>query len=257
MSVAAAPLKPVFSLASPTSGIGYSPTDREIFVLEALHAPCTLQGVVAQLGALMRRGGVWYKHDPRLAMARNTLEAPADLTTPLDQRLPGESCPRVAKNFLNAPTCVRRPACAAVDYSRTTLPLSHATLRKFYEVGGVYLYALDGLRLEGEARVSPCHGESRWVSLHAPCGSKASHVGPATPLVSSSFPGNVLPEGLGARTLTIEEPVYRQQFEGFVPGCSALDMLMLHGPSTRDLLLTASRISCGSSPLAVWSATAT
>ena len=182
VSVAAAPLKPVFSLASPTSGIGYSPTDREIFVLEALHAPCTLQGVVAQLGALMRRGGVWYKHDPRLAMARNTLEAPADLTTPLDQRLPGESCPRVAKNFLNAPTCVRRPACAAVDYSRTTLPLSHATLRKFYEVGGVYLYALDGLRLEGEARVSPCHGESRWVSLHAPCGSKASHVGPATPL---------------------------------------------------------------------------
>ena len=68
VSVAAAPLKPVFSLASPTSGIGYSPTDREIFVLEALHAPCTLQGVVAQLGALMRRGGVWYKHDPRLAM---------------------------------------------------------------------------------------------------------------------------------------------------------------------------------------------
>ena len=38
---------------------------------------------------------------------------------------------------------------------------------------------------EGEARVSPCHGESRWVSLRAPCSSNASHsgrVGPATPL---------------------------------------------------------------------------
>ena len=185
VTAAAAPLKPVLSLASPGSGIGYAPTDKELFLLEALHAPCPLHGVVAQLGAFMRRGGVWYKHDARLAMTTNTLESPANLTMPLSHLLPGESCPRVAKNFLNAHTCVRRPACAAVDYSKTAVPLSHATMRKFYEVGGIYLYALDGLRLEGDARISPCHNESRWVSLHAPCGSNTSshgHVAPATPL---------------------------------------------------------------------------
>ena len=106
VTAAAAPLQPVLSLASPTSGIGYAPTDREVFVLEALHAPCPLHGVVAQLGAFMRRGGVWYKHDPRLATTTNTLASPANPTTPLSQLLPGEICPRVEKNFVNAPTAL-------------------------------------------------------------------------------------------------------------------------------------------------------
>jgi len=35
-----------------------------------------------------------------------------------------------------------------------------------------------------------------------------------------------------------EAPAYRQRFDGFVPGCSVLDLLMMHGPATRDILLS-------------------
>ena len=172
VSSAEAPLAPVPNLgasSNPASINKLTPTRDEVFTLTALHVPCPLDGVHAQLVAFMRRAGVWYRHDPRLVMIDNDLASPANIRVPLSERLPGEACPRVEKSFLNAHTCVRRPACAAVVYSATTLTLTPEVLRKFWTLGNVYLYAMDGLRLEGDYHVSPCSGASRWRSLRRPC----------------------------------------------------------------------------------------
>ena len=36
-------------------------------------------------------------------------------------------------------------------------------MRQFYELDGLYVYAVQGLRLEGDYEVSPCSGTSRWL----------------------------------------------------------------------------------------------
>jgi hypothetical protein len=42
--------------------------------------------------------------------------------------------------------------------------------------------------------------------------------------------------------LAFEEPVRRQVFEGFVPGTSALDLLLNYGPRAAEMLRAASRL---------------
>jgi len=48
-----------------------------------------------------------------------------------------------------------------------------------------------------------------------------------------------LPAGPHVDRLPFGTPAYRQRFDGFVPGCSVLDLLMMHGPAARDILLSA------------------
>lgn len=82
-----------------------------------------------------------------------------------------ERCPAVTKNFLNAASCIRRPNCAPITWSSTSLKLDYSSLRKFYDVGGKLVYALTDLRLEGgDVAVSPCSGKSRWRRLTGGCG---------------------------------------------------------------------------------------
>ena len=66
--------------------------------------------------------------------------------------------------------------------------------------------------------------------------------GPGTLLLPESSPDARVPPDRRVARFRFAPPEYRQQFDGFVRGCSALDMLMLHGPASRDLLLTATRI---------------
>lgn len=67
--------------------------------------------------------------------------------------------------------------------------------------------------------------------------------GPGTLLVPESGREWPVPDERVTMRFVFREPAYRQQFVGFVPGCSVLDMLMLHGPATRELLLSSSWIS--------------
>jgi hypothetical protein len=78
-------------------------------------------------------------------------------------------CPAVTKNFVNGPTCVRRQACAAVQYSSVNFPLNNTMVRSFYTVGYKYVYYVDGLRLEDAYDDSPCSGTSRWLKHEAAC----------------------------------------------------------------------------------------
>jgi hypothetical protein len=49
-------------------------------------------------------------------------------------------------------------------------------------------------------------------------------------------PGGAAPSGTDR--FRFRAPEYRQRFPGFRPGCSVLDMLLMHGPETRHMLLS-------------------
>jgi len=62
-----------------------------------------------------------------------------------------------------------------------------------------------------------------------------------TLLVPEGTPPDV-PDGLAVRAVRFEPPTYHQNFEGFVPGLSAMDLLLNYGPEARRLLADATTV---------------
>ena len=113
---------------------------------------------------------LYYKHDARIVLAENTLDSPGktDPTRPY--------CSNVVKTFLNKDSCViGGPTCTPQHYSSAIIKLTDGFVFDYYNVGGMYLYRIQGLRLDDEP--SPCAtGISRWRRvLYGTCGSKASN----------------------------------------------------------------------------------
>ena len=107
---------------------------------------CTLSPKAQHGDAFLLHEGVYYRHDVRVQMMRNTLEAPTSLSAASAHSR--SACPNVKKTFLNAHTCVRRETCAAPAFSSVPIELNHSTLRRFHSVAKHIVVAIAGLRLE-------------------------------------------------------------------------------------------------------------
>lgn len=103
-----------------------------------------------------------------LVLLENSLSKPANLSV-ASAAIAGTTCPTVQKTFENEATCVRQESCAAVEYSSVSITLNTTMLRKFYQVGGRYVYFVTGLRLEHTFEISPCSGVSRWRRHASAC----------------------------------------------------------------------------------------
>ena len=73
----------------------------------------------------------------------------------------------MAPNFVNKNSCVRRQSgtCSPLKFkSGASLTLNRDTLRSWYTESGSVVYAMQGLRLEGPYKHSPCKADlsSRW-----------------------------------------------------------------------------------------------
>ena len=99
--------------------------------------------------------GNLYQHDGRLVLMDNTLDSPAK-----DYNL--EYCSNVPKTFLNKDSCViGGRACTAKKYRSKMLTLDEEAILKLQETPGLYVYMIDGLRLDDVG--SPCDQDvSRW-----------------------------------------------------------------------------------------------
>ena len=129
-------------------------------------------------GFLRTPDGAYHRHDPRMALLDNTLEAPANASAFSGEggASPPLQLPRVAKTFLNRHTC--RPVALGTDgtgiaYGGALFTLNSSTLRSMYASAGSYVHAIDGLRLEAPYDISPCRGVSRWRrGSSGPCASE-------------------------------------------------------------------------------------
>lgn len=141
-----------------------APVRSQVMILKALHAQCTLSPSAQTLDAFLYYNGVYYHHDVRLRTVRNTLDAPADLSS--DVAHSRSECPNVAKNPFNAHTCVRHPSCAPLDFTSMTLTLNETTIRAFYETANQHVHVLRGLRIVTTNYENyMCSRTSRWINL--------------------------------------------------------------------------------------------
>jgi hypothetical protein len=97
--------------------------------------------------------GEIYRHDSRLELVKNTPEQPASYT--------GDTCPTVAKSFLNEKNCKLVSTCIPLHLQNSLFQLNASSLENFYTVGQKYVYAITGLRASG----GPCGSLSRWEKL--------------------------------------------------------------------------------------------
>eukprot|EP01013_Petalomonas_cantuscygni_P025359 TRINITY_DN472_c1_g1_i4.p1 TRINITY_DN472_c1_g1~~TRINITY_DN472_c1_g1_i4.p1 ORF type:complete len:2117 (+),score=436.19 TRINITY_DN472_c1_g1_i4:276-6626(+) len=165
--------------------------NQEVRFIRQLQVPCTLSAATQRSGtALLREGtgaaATWYRFDCRrwLAdasfgiddgsggmwnMTRSTVVGEGMVArTPAAAGVP--ACPTVPKTFLNAHACVRTAGCSPIVYRSAPLTLNTTTLQRFYTEGGLYVYAIQNLRLEDEFRKSPCPSPSdpatsRWQRI--------------------------------------------------------------------------------------------
>ena len=145
----------------------------DIFIMRSPLPKCRPRGKagVAFMGLPDKAKGqlVYYKHDPRLRTIDNTLESPADVKAGTRSIIAGSyTCPLVAPNFVNKNSCVRRQSgtCSPLKFkSGASLTLDKDTLRSWYTESGLFVYAMQGLRLEGAYKHSPCKADhsSRWL----------------------------------------------------------------------------------------------
>ena len=112
---------------------------------------------------------VYYGSDRRMRLIKNTLTSPAEAPTETDG---GGACPSVARNFLNAASCVRRltGACVAPIYVSTILKLSPYNLRQWYTLSDKHVHVVTGLRLKEsptEKNIKPCDSKkvTRWIRI--------------------------------------------------------------------------------------------
>jgi hypothetical protein len=150
-------------------------------VLTELYVPCAADAMLAQMGEVfMYSAGAFYKLERHLALVDNTLANPSNGMA-ADNTV--TSCPSAVSSFINEDTCVRRTSCAAwgtplgnpsmssswSPYSSVNLPLDTTTLLLWYTLSDRYVYYVTGLRLEGNADLSPCVGPSRWRRIQGAC----------------------------------------------------------------------------------------
>ena len=144
----------------------YSLSDR---LLSALNVPCPLtHAQQVSDSTYMRHEGLYYTYDMRFVTLTNTPDSPAaaDLLTPIH----ADGCPNAPKTFINQHTCRVTRGCEPLKFSDRPITLDADTLRQFYLAGGSYVFAIDGLRLEGRYRKSPCQSTvSRWRKVTGAC----------------------------------------------------------------------------------------
>jgi len=110
---------------------------------------------------LIDSDGLYYRHDRRLEVLTNTLEAPTTLVGDPSAGI----CPNTPRTFLNEDSCVHSSGCAALVYTDVSLTLDLQLLEDYYFRAGKILYRIDGLENEGTGFNSPCTGASRWRRL--------------------------------------------------------------------------------------------
>ncbi|KAI2512165.1 Protein of unknown function (DUF1501) [Fragilaria crotonensis] len=138
---------------------------------------------------LLHYDGNYWIHDPRHELLDNTLESPspdgggsvskatANFGNPYFSTL----CSNVAPSFLNGNNCILSSSadtCSVgsgfVTSSVALIPLNATTMRLLYtesgagDVGTLFLYAIDGLRIDSDVTVAPpCqqNAKSRWIKV--------------------------------------------------------------------------------------------
>jgi hypothetical protein len=108
-------------------------------------------------------GGTLYRHDPRVRLLENTVEAPAATIAA------SGTCPAVSRTFVNAGGCVRRPSCAPLTFTSASLILDEGTLRRWYTKSQRFVYYVTNLTLTAPFDVSACVGVSRWQQTAGAC----------------------------------------------------------------------------------------
>lgn len=105
--------------------------------------------------------GLYYVEDRRVEL----MDRSTDGSSTQKKRLLDGRCPQVPRTFLNEDTCVPRADCSPSVYSGE-VTLNAETLRKFYEIDGLYLYRIQNLPLVGTP--SPCDvDDNRFVRKNA------------------------------------------------------------------------------------------
>lgn len=100
----------------------------------------------------------WLLFDPRLRFLHNSPDAPVNATAEV---YPG--CPAVRQPFLNPQFCQpAQSACHKRRYAPTPFRFNASTARAFYELGGLYIHYISGLRTD--LSLPPCSDAAvtRW-----------------------------------------------------------------------------------------------
>ena len=113
--------------------------------------------------------GQYYMIDERFSLVENTLENASNAVGGS-----GVTCPIITKTASNEGSCVIRESCGPVTYSSVPFTLDETNLRAFYTSAGLYVYYVDGLRLEDPYNLSPCSGVSRWNRTAGACSAETA-----------------------------------------------------------------------------------
>ena len=99
----------------------------------------------------------WLLHDPRLRLLRNTPEMPVNSSA---EHYPGY--PLVRQSLLNPEWCSpAQAACYQPQYESTLFRFNSSVIRAFYELGGLYIHSVAGLRTDVSR--PPCLDQlTRW-----------------------------------------------------------------------------------------------
>ena len=120
--------------------------------------------------SLLLVNNIYYRYDPRLKRLKNTVESPyvPESITKKKSYVNSASCPSAEVNFLNRAQCRKSTSCGPDKFTSARFELNESTLKLWYEKSGKFLYAVKGLRLEGNYDVSPCSAtKSRWMRLNS------------------------------------------------------------------------------------------
>ena len=178
----------------------------------ALHVPCPLtHAQQVSDSTYMRHEGLYYTYDARIVTLTNTMDSPAaaDLLTPIH----ADGCPNSPKTFLNQHTCKVTRGCEPLKFSDRPITLDADTVRQFYLAGGTYAFAVDGLRLEGPYRKSPCQSTvSRFRKTAGTCTSDPLVAYPLSrDLLTAKLEGSVDLENPFIRDIRISSTTQRSQ----------------------------------------------
>ena len=132
--------------------------EADVYILDSTLTTCD---PTYQTKYLIDSDGLYYRHDRRLEVLANTLDAP---TTFVGDPSAG-ICPNTPRTFLNEESCVHSSGCAALVYTDVSLTLDLQLLDDYYFRAGKIIYRIDGLDNEGTGFNSPCTGASRWRRL--------------------------------------------------------------------------------------------
>ena len=132
--------------------------DASLLVSAVVPPPCS--------ASFVSHDGTQYRHDPRLQTVQNTDQSPATFAEAATSY--PAACPTVVKTRFNQHGCVFADTCAATAFSSAIFTLDEAAVKQFYDVGGKYVYYIEGLRLEDEDEVRRPNLHPSWLALAQP-----------------------------------------------------------------------------------------